>query len=185
MVNFVHFHNRLPVKARLGEALLGTGGLPPVAQFQERVVLASEFAREEVRALALGEALDDEDDVGAAAAGFLEDRASVDVEDAAAGPATKVLDGGLVAVVDMDAFGLTAARANGPAPGPAPLQKPPVTAIVVKKVIDREGKEHGREAPASGIGNVLPGSDFTRRNSIKKNLHHLLAGMSQLDYIDP
>lgn len=115
-----------------------------MAQRKQRVVLALQFAREQVGALALGEALDDQDDMRAAAPGLLKDRPGVDVEDTPAGPAAKILDGSMVAVVDVNALHLATARAHRAPARPTLLQQPAVTALIVEQVVEREGKKHGR-----------------------------------------
>jgi hypothetical protein len=93
------------------------------------------------RAGPLGDAAQDQDDLGGAAMGLLKDRPGEGVEDALAGGAAVVQDRGAVAAVDLQAVVGPAARA-GQAVGVEQFDEPLVAGVLVHQVGDRE--VHGR-----------------------------------------
>jgi hypothetical protein len=101
---------------RVVQGLVGGGSqcrrLEPVPQPEQVGAVPPQFAGQPRRGDALGDAAEDQDDLGGAAVGLVEGGPGEGVEDPPAGRAAVVEDRGAVAAMDLQAVAIAAARAG-------------------------------------------------------------------------
>jgi hypothetical protein len=121
--------------------------LEPMPQVQQVHPVAAQLAGELRRRHALGDAAEDQDDLGRPPLQTLEGRPGPGVEDAAAVAALVIHDGVAMAAVDPEAVGGAAARA-GQAAGVEHGDELGVAGALVHQVGERE--VHGGSTPVEG-----------------------------------
>jgi hypothetical protein len=147
--------------------------LEPVPQGQQLLAIAAQLARHLRRGGALGDPVEDHQQLRGAAMGPLQGGRREGVEDPAATATLEVHDGGAMAAVEPQALPLPAARAHQAA-GVEQLDELDVAGILVQ-IID-QGEVHGQDLHArSGI----PLEDTTARSD-RQEAQHRIPLMSHL-----
>jgi hypothetical protein len=118
--------------------------LEPMPQVQKVHPVAAQLARQLRRRHALGDAAEDQDDLGRPPLHPLQGRPGPGVEDAMAPAALVIEDRGAMAAVDAEAVGGAAARA-GQSVGVEHGEELPVAGVLVHQVGERE--IHGDDSP--------------------------------------